>query len=262
MRFIRSLSIAFAMFSRIPVPKVDWDRDNMRYTMAVFPLVGLVVGISAYVGWWIVDVLAFGSLAKGVALAVIPVLLTGGIHLDGYADTVDALASHGDKDKKLAILKDPHTGAFAIIGLCLYFMCYTALTAELNQTFASIGTYGSVFVLSRAFAVLFMLSVPPARADGLGRLFHDASIKKMTLVTALLVGLTVIVAGLYMNGATGAFLPAAIIITLCYCRRMAYREFGGVTGDLTGYCIQVSEIAGLAGIVLGQKISIIIGVMP
>lgn len=262
MRFIHSLSIAFAMFSRIPVPKADWDRDNMRYTMAVLPLVGLVVGIAAYAGWWIMDALAFGSLAKGVVLTVIPVWLTGGIHLDGYADTVDALASHGDKEKKLVILKDPHTGAFAIIGLCLYFLCFTALAVELNQTFDSIVTYGSVFVLSRAFAVLFMLSVPPARADGLGRLFHDAAVKKMTLIAALLVALAVIAAGLYANGATGAFLTAGIIIAWCYCRRMAYREFGGVTGDLTGYCIQVSEIAGLAGVVLGQKISVIIGVMP
>jgi len=250
------------MFSRIPIPRVDWDRDNMRYTMAVFPLVGVIVGVFACAGWLIMDALAFGSLAKGVALAVIPVWLTGGIHLDGYADTVDALASHGDREKKLAILKDPHTGAFAIIGLCLYFLCFTALTVELDPTFASIMTYCSVFVLSRAFGVVFMQTVPPARADGLGRLFHDAAIKKLTLATAVFIVLAVIAASLYANGPVGLLMPAGMLLTLLYSRRMSYREFGGVTGDLTGYCIQVFEISGLAGIVIGQKIAAILGVMP
>ena len=53
-----------------------------------------------------------------------------GIHLDGYADTIDAISSYGDREKKLQILKDPHTGAFAVIGLCVYFTAVLALWSE------------------------------------------------------------------------------------------------------------------------------------
>ncbi len=261
MRLVRSLCIAFAMFSRLPTPRVDWDRENMRYTMAVFPLVGLLVGVCAFVGWWVLNLFAFGSFCTGMALTVIPVLVTGGIHLDGYADTVDALASHGDQAKKLAILKDPHAGAFAIIKLCVYFLCFTALAVELVPTITSVITYCSVFILSRALGVIFMLTLAPARQDGLGRLFYDAATKRMTLMVALFFAFAVCIASMCVYGWTGAIFPASMLAALWYCHRMATREFGGVTGDLTGYCIQLCEIVGLAGIILGQHVPPALGVI-
>ena len=63
---------------------------------------------------------------QAAGFALIPVWITGGIHLDGYADTCDALSSYGDREKKLEILKDPHCGAFAVIRLCSYFLAYFA----------------------------------------------------------------------------------------------------------------------------------------
>ena len=62
---------------------------------------------------------------------VLPVLLNGGIHMDGFLDVTDAKSSYGDREKKLEILKDPHTGAFAIIGGCVYFLIYYGAFGEL-----------------------------------------------------------------------------------------------------------------------------------
>ena len=63
-----------------------------------------------------------------------PVAVTGGIHLDGYADTSDALSSYGDREKKLEILKDSHCGAFAVIRLCSYFVAYFGLCGSVQFT--------------------------------------------------------------------------------------------------------------------------------
>ena len=127
---LETVCVAFAMFSALPVPHVDWNERNMRYAMAAFPLVGAVIGAL----WCVCGLLPLPDMLKAAGFCLIPVAATGGIHLDGFADTSDALSSYGDREKKLAILKDPHCGAFAVIRLCGYFVLYFALCACLRFT--------------------------------------------------------------------------------------------------------------------------------
>lgn len=100
---LETIGVAFAMFSALPVPKIEWNERNMRYAMAAFPLIGAVIGAL----WCVCGLLPLPEMAKAAGFCLIPVAVTGGIHLDGYADTSDALSSYGDREKKLAILKDP-----------------------------------------------------------------------------------------------------------------------------------------------------------
>ena len=111
------------MFSALPMPQFDWNEKNMRYALCAFPLVGVVCGAL----WCVCGVLPLPAAARAAGFCLVPVWVTGGIHLDGYADTCDALSSYGDTAKKLEILKDPHCGAFAVIRLCSYFAAYFAL---------------------------------------------------------------------------------------------------------------------------------------
>ena len=127
---LQTIAVAFAMFSAIPVPQFDWNEKNMRYAMCAFPLIGVVIGAA----WCVCGALPLPGLAKAAGFALIPVWITGGIHLDGYADTCDALSSYGDRTKKLEILKDPHCGAFAVIRLCSYFLAYFALCTCVSFT--------------------------------------------------------------------------------------------------------------------------------
>ena len=131
MRFFGSLAVALSMYSKIPVPTVDWNEKNMKYAMCFFPAAGVVTGALEYAaGYAFLTWTDCGSLFFAAVMTMIPVLVTGGIHLDGYADTMDALSSYGDREKKLEILKDPHTGAFAVIWLCAYFLINAALWSE------------------------------------------------------------------------------------------------------------------------------------
>ena len=127
---LETIGVAFAMFSAMPVPKIEWNERNMRYAMAAFPLIGAVIGAL----WCVCGLMPMPEMAKAAGFCLIPVAVTGGIHLDGYADTSDALSSYGDREKKLAILKDPHCGAFAVIRLCSYFVAYFALCACIRFT--------------------------------------------------------------------------------------------------------------------------------
>ena len=120
MSIIKSLVIAFSMYSKIPMPHLELDEKDMKYVMGFFPLIGLITGTLVY-GWiYAGEILYVPDISRTLVLIILPVIITGGIHVDGYMDTCDALNSYGDREKKLAILKDSHIGAFAVIKLLVY----------------------------------------------------------------------------------------------------------------------------------------------
>ena len=126
MSIIKSLVIAFSMYSKIPMPHLELDEKDMKYVMGFFPLIGLITGTLVY-GWiYAGEILYVPDISRTLVLIILPVIITGGIHVDGYMDTCDALNSYGDREKKLAILKDSHIGAFAVIKLLVYYVLYFA----------------------------------------------------------------------------------------------------------------------------------------
>lgn len=152
MTLLETAAVAFAMFSAVPVPQPVWNEKNMRYALCAFPLVGVVCGL-AWWGWAALAArLSFPLLLRAAGLCLAPVLVTGGIHLDGYADTCDALASCAAPEKKQEILKDPRCGAFAVIRLCTYFTAYLGLCAAVDCTPRAVLCMGLGFVLERALS--------------------------------------------------------------------------------------------------------------
>ena len=82
----RSVAMAFMTFSRIPMPHVEWEERSMRYLLAAFPLVGVVVALVCALWANLAAVLGFAPLVLAAGLVAIPLLVTGGIHLDGFCD--------------------------------------------------------------------------------------------------------------------------------------------------------------------------------
>ena len=102
-----NFKVAFAMFSKIPMPRADWTKENMKYMFCFFPFIGTVIGgltmLVAYLG------LRFGYQPGFVTavLVLVPVFVTGGIHVDGLLDTSDALSSWQERSRRLEILRIP-----------------------------------------------------------------------------------------------------------------------------------------------------------
>ena len=162
---MRAAIIAFSMYSRIPMPMFEWKEEDMKYAMCFFPVIGVVIGAVFYGMFLLLSWLLPGSfLSAGILLAV-PIFITGGIHMDGFMDTCDARASYGDREKKLAILKDTHTGAFAVIFGALYLILYAAACMELDRETAMLVSIG--FVISRSLSGLSTVTFPEARKHGM-----------------------------------------------------------------------------------------------
>ena len=171
MTALQTIAVAFAMFSALPMPQFDWNAKNMRYALCAFPLVGAVCGAL----WCLCGMLPLPALARAAGFCLVPVWVTGGIHLDGYADTCDALSSYGDTAKKLEILKDPHCGAFAVIRLCSYFAAYFALCGCVQFTLRVGALWALALVGERALSGLAVAAFPLAKNTGLAHTFATAA---------------------------------------------------------------------------------------
>ncbi len=254
MNLLRSFAVAFAMYSKIPVPNVEWNGKSMKYAMCFFPAVGAVAGFLQFLaGYLIMNHTDCGKFFFSAVMVLIPVVVTGGIHLDGYADTVDALSSYGEREKKLEILKDPHTGAFALIWVCVWFVADLALWSEVSAE--ALAVLACTYVFSRSLSGISVVSFQPAKNSGLLRTFHDGAHRKrvraVMIIWALLDGGVMA----YFSPHMAAAAIAAALLVFLYYYRMSRKQFGGTTGDLAGYFLQLSELAMLAAVVLADKIS-------
>ena len=176
--------------------------------------------------------------------------MTGGIHLDGYADTSDALSSYGDREKKLDILKDPHCGAFAVIRLCSYFALYFALCACVRFTPRVGLIWLLALVLERCLSGYAVAAFPMAKNTGLAHTFATAADRQR--VKAALLTMTVCVGG-GMACMGGGLLVLAALAALWRYRAVAVKQFGGVTGDLAGWFLQRAELWMLAALLLSGR---------
>lgn len=246
MKLINSCLIAFAMYSRIPVPGVEWKKENMRYVMCFFPIIGAVIGLCIYLAGRVLAGLEAGSLFRSAVFTLIPIGITGGIHMDGFMDTMDALASWGDRDKKLAILKDSHAGAFAILGMGCYLLWSVAVWSEMPAE--ALSCCCIIYVLSRSLSGLSVVTFPAAKDSGLVKMFQDGAQKKIVQMTMYLYLLSGVLVLFYLDPIFGMGAVSGGILTFIYYRVVSMGQFGGVTGDLAGYFLELAELFMLTGI--------------
>lgn len=251
MRIGATLAVAFSMYSRIPMPSVEWNEKNMRYALCAFPLVGIVQGTLCFAWGALSWVIPLPALVLAAGFTVIPLWVNGGIHLDGLADTADALASHAPKEKKLEILKDPHIGAFGVIALIVHILLMFALFTGFIPTVETMVALVGMFVLSRCLSGWAIVRWPLAKAEGTARSFHDGSAgAKAAFILAVWALLAVACLVISRGLVGGGMVMAAAMVMLSY-RLMAMKNFGGVTGDLAGWFLQMAELAMLAVLVIG-----------
>ena len=251
MNFIYSVFAAFSMFSALPAPQVPWEKEKIRYMLVCLPFVGVVIGLTEFLWVSLVDLLELGRVFRAAGYTLIPILLTGGIHLDGFMDTVDALKSHATLEKKRAILKDPHAGAFAIIGLGCYLLAYFALCHDLGSK--AVLWIAPLHVMSRSLSAVSGTLLPVRPGEGTLNFFHQAADKKAGIMAVLWVILSA-AALAAVHPLTGGVMTLGGLITLLLVRRMAMKQFEGMSGDIAGFQLQVSELVMLGLLVLTYRL--------
>lgn len=241
----KPLIIAFLFFSRLPMPRIDQIsvQDNGR-SLLFLPLVGLTIGLLLYISAYILQ----GQIDNSVLAALVLTLwcgLTGGLHLDGLADSADAWLSGANKEKSLEVMKDPRCGTAAIVTLgCVLLIKFSALSALLEHN--QIHWLVLVPVLGRVSALILFLTTPYVRSEGLAKDFSEHAPKSIIRLLAIfIIALTTLLIGF-----TGALWVGTICAVLFYSmRKLMLKRLGGSTGDTSGALIEVIEAGVLVALI-------------
>jgi len=224
-----------------------WTPETLGSSMAYYPLVGACLGLALW-GWSALLSLWFAPAIVSVLLLAASLFLTGGLHIDGFADLIDGLSGSYQREEALRIFKDPHVGSMAVAGVVvLLLLKYACLTTLLPDT------QGPVLVmmatLSRyAMVQLAYFSAYARATGGLGEPFVRG-IRSQHLLTALLFTLGIV-------GLCGGFrgLAIGIVVGVVISGLQGYfrRRLGGITGDVLGATNEGIEGLVLLGAALGH----------
>ena len=242
--------IAISTYSILPTPKVDWTAENRSNALLFLPLVGIFVGAAMLLWCWICLRLNVPAALFASVSTLLPLLLSGGIHMDGFMDTMDAVASRQPAMRKLEIMKDSHAGAFAVMScasyLLLNFGLYWTLYSEKFMLIATIG-----FVVSRSVCVFSTFILPSARENGFLVSMMEREKTQFGRTVMLLLSLLGMSAMIILDLFVGLIGTLTIGLILIFYCRMSKSQFGGITGDTCGFFIQLCELSLLFGLWIG-----------
>lgn len=222
------------LLTRLPLP--DHSSSGIRSAWA-WPLIGVVVGGLAVLAGWLAMWAGLSAGAAGIVILTTQIMVTGGLHEDGLADTADGLWGGWTRDRRLEIMRDSRIGSYGVIALVLVLLLRWTVIVQL----IAVGQWGALAVaaaLSRGVLPGVMALVPNARDDGLSKGVGrpDRTLAALSLVLALAIGVAIGSQGILM--ATLAALAVAAILS-----RLAIARIGGQTGDILGAIQVVAEIA-------------------
>jgi adenosylcobinamide-GDP ribazoletransferase len=254
-RFAAGARLAVTTFTVVPLRAGRVDRPAAAVAMSLAPAVGAALGLA--LGGALLGLGALGApaLLGGSAVVALGALTTRGLHLDGLADTVDAVGSYRSGEAALAIMKKPDVGPFGATALVLVLLTQAAALAALvgpdgrgwPATLATVVAATATGRLAAGWAC--RRGVPAARPDGLGAMVAGtvgpAALAAGTAAVAVLA--VPAVPGRPWQGPVAAVAALAVVVLL---QRHLVRRLGGITGDVLGACVEAGTTLTYLGLLL------------
>lgn len=240
MTIIKSLVIAFSIYSKIPVPQFAWKEEDMKYMMCFFPWIGGVIGLVLYEWCVLCRQCSIGNLCATLMCGAIPLAISGGFHVDGFLDTMDAFHSYQPRERKLEILKDSHIGAFAVIMFALYGLVYLAAFSEIkDMRLLSVVCAG--FFLARGLSGIAVFTFPKTKKEGMVHTFQASGKQRPVTLSLCLQCIACVVFMVIRGGCPGGFIALVALLVFGYYFWKTKKELGGITGDTAGYFVVICE---------------------
>lgn len=241
-KFIDAFFMAWGMFCAIPCPCKRWN-DTQRPKMILFlPVIGLILGLIWCAAALLLGYLDISGLFGAAVLTIIPYLLTGFIHLDGYMDCCDAILSRRDLPERQRILKDSTVGAFAVICICILMLLTAGAFSACTPNVIGLSLL-FIPVISRGVSGIAVNRVAPIGHSSYAGSYATGVKKSYSIVLAgmviLAVGASIAVNSWYGLSAIGTLLGSTFAIF------SGTKNLGGMSGDISGFGITIGEAAGI-----------------
>lgn len=225
----------------------EWKPDSFGKSVKFFPIIGAIIGMVLVAINYILDGylsaigIHFPQNVLATILTAAPILLTGGLHCDGFMDTMDGLFSGRSRDRKLEIMKDSRVGANGVTAFILLILLKWSLINDIAPSVLPMALF-SMPVVGRFAMVIGITAFPYARPDGMGKAFATYAGKKSLIIGSIFTFLLLCPLGIKV------LLSALLaIVFIMLFARYATNILGGLTGDLYGAITELAEVALLAG---------------
>jgi adenosylcobinamide-GDP ribazoletransferase len=235
-KMIEGLILAIQFFTRIPINvAVKFNEKNIRYCIFFMPLVGAIIGGFGGIVYYLI--VPYNKLMASFLTLLITIILTGGLHIDGLADTFDGFLANRDSEKTLEIMKDSRIGTFGVISIVLYLMFLFVLIMSINNVpLAMVLSFAN----SRLVSSIIISTKKSAKNTGLGTLFHKSNPKKLIIISTIIYLILLISINIkYVIPLIINYLLAEII------SHISYKKINGLTGDVYGTIIELGMLISL-----------------
>lgn len=240
---IGGLIITISFFTIIPMPRVEWKNSRMKYMPIFYPVVGIIIGLilaNTY-NFFRYNYPEMSTFTVSVIIVVLCIILTGGLHIDGLMDTTDAHLSRRPREEKLRILKDSHVGAYSVVWFVVFIILKITILNELFRISGMFDFLVFVPVISRFLVGFMLINSKFATNDGLAKMYGSLATKFIRSIQFILMILVFALIGVIHNNMF--FVMGGVFIFFTYYKYIfCYREFGGITGDLSGAFLELSEL--------------------
>ena len=236
----KSFIMAFSKFSLSPKTKLDEDEESTKYILVFIPLIGMIIGALIYVcseGW---PYLCNYAILPAVICGILPIMVSCGVHLEGFVKTVDALCAHKSREEKMEIMADSHGGYFAIIVCISYFLLDIGIWSEMPIDGIPILAIG--FVMSRALFGLSILTLNHAKESKCTLYVPNSSARMVEIVILGIIAMVSAYFMVYFDAGVGMCCVIGALVTFIYYWIVTHKHFGGITEDSAGFFLQLCEI--------------------
>ena len=228
-----------SFFTRLPVPYVEYEEKLYVKGIKTIPFVGIVLGLILYLVSFVGEI--FHPQVTAVILLLTYIFMTGGLHLDGLADTCDGVFSGRERERMLEIMKDSRIGSFGVLSMLFFFVFYAVMYQFLPREALLI-----LPVIGKSAPLISASMAEYARPSGMGQLLVD-NIKAPEVAVAVLLPLV-------LSGATVVFGQGLLLVLVCtvatlvaelsvvMLTRWLKKKLGGITGDTHGMVCEVSQM--------------------
>jgi adenosylcobinamide-GDP ribazoletransferase len=235
----RDLASGLGLLTRLPVP-LSMAAQARRGAEAAWawPLVGVVVGGIAACAGAVLMAMGVPVTVAAVGVLAASAVVTGALHEDGLADTVDGFFGGWTRERRLEIMKDSHIGSYGVLALVLTVLArWAALCAVMPL---SLWAFVAVAAMSRAPMAVVMWALPNARGRGLAHGVGSPDFQAVWVGVAL-----ALIVGVLAVEMVAVGVALGMAVAVLGMMALARARIGGQTGDVLGACQQVAEVVGL-----------------
>jgi adenosylcobinamide-GDP ribazoletransferase len=235
-----SFLLAVQFLTTLPLKIINFSDKEMAWALVYFPVVGLFLGLILLGLNTLLAILGISPAATNIILVILLIILTGGMHLDGLADTADAFLSGKAKKEMLEIMRDSHIGVMGVLALISIILLKVSLLSSLSVAAKPVALM-LMCILSRWSVILIMYLFPYAREEGKAKLFMQGLNLKIFIVSLI----AVLIFSFTLWGINGLLVLLIVASCAYLIGKVISRKIGGLTGDTLGATIELVEVVTL-----------------